>query len=190
MKAEEYKMSMLDAPVSGGVTGAAAGTLTFMVGGSEYDIERARHVFDAMGKNILHCGPNGNGEVAKLCNNLALSIEMIGVSEALALGKAHGMDPKLLSNIMNTSTARCWSSDTYNPCPGVLDNIPSSNDYNGGFGVSLMAKDLNLAMNSNIHDSLKLKAGGLASEMYHDLESNGYGGKDFSVIYQQIIKNL
>ena len=131
---------MVDGPVSGGVTGAAAGTLTFMVGGSTEDLEAATPVFKAMGKNIVHCGNAGAGGVTKLCNNLALAISMIGTSEALALGQSLGMDPAKLSEVMNSSTARCWSSDSYNPCPGIMPNVPSSKGYAGGFGSALMLK--------------------------------------------------
>ena len=191
-KALKYNMKMLDAPVSGGVTGAEAGTLTFMVGGEEYNLESAKFILNAMGKNIVHCGPNGSGEVAKLCNNLALAIEMIGVSEALALGKAHGMDPKLLSSIMNTSTARCWSSDTYNPAPGVIPTVPSSNDYNGGFGVNLMTKDLHLAMDSIQNNNTfkeELRAGLLATNLYSEVNQS-YPNKDFSIVYKILTDKL
>ena len=190
-EALKYNMNMLDAPVSGGVTGAEAGTLTFMVGGEEKNVESAKFLLNAMGSNIVHCGPNGSGEVAKLCNNLALAIEMIGVSEALALGKAHGMDPKLLSSIMNTSTARCWSSDTYNPAPGVIPTVPSSNNYNGGFGVSLMTKDLHLAMDSVKNESFKeeLRAGLLATNLYSEVNQS-HPNKDFSIVYKILTDRL
>eukprot|EP01036_Dinobryon_divergens_P031944 gene31944-41438_t len=128
--------AMIDAPVSGGVTGAAAGTLTFMVGGEESTLVRVSDVLNMMGKNIIHCGAAGSGGVTKLCNNLSLAISMIGTSEAMALGIRLGMDPVRLAGVMNTSTARCWSSDSYNPVPGVLanPNLPSNNEYKGGFG--------------------------------------------------------
>ncbi|EXF43132.1 3-hydroxyisobutyrate dehydrogenase [Pseudomonas sp. BAY1663] len=117
---------MLDAPVSGGTGGAAAGTLTFMVGGSAADFDRAQPILAAMGKNIVHCGDAGNGQVAKVANNMLLGISMIGVAEAMALGVALGMDARTLAGVINTSSGRCWSSDTYNPFPGVLDNVPAS----------------------------------------------------------------
>jgi 3-hydroxyisobutyrate dehydrogenase len=121
-KAEALKVQMIDAPVSGGVGGAQAGTLTFMVGGSSPAFERAKVLLQCMGKNIVHCGANGNGQVVKICNNLVLAISMVGVSEAMNLGVTLGMDPKVLAGIFNTSSARCWSSDTYNPVPGVMEN--------------------------------------------------------------------
>lgn len=112
--------TLIDTPVSGGVTGAANGTLTFMVGGPIEAFNRAQPLLQAMGKKTIHCGPNGSGQIVKLCNNLALAIEMIGISEAMNLGTKLGMDPKLLAEIFNCSTARCWSSDTYNPVPGII----------------------------------------------------------------------
>lgn len=121
-KAKTLKSHMVDSPVSGGIMGAEAGTLTFMVGGEEEAFNRAKQILSFMGKNIVHCGGSGNGQVVKLCNNLVLAISMIGVSEAMNLGIKLGMDPKLLASIFNTSTARCWSSDTYNPVPGVMQN--------------------------------------------------------------------
>ena len=139
-------IAMIDAPVSGGVNGADAGTLTFMVGGSATDVERARPLLEIMGKKIVHCGGPGTGGITKLCNNLALAIQMIGTAEALALGSKLGMDPSKLSEVMSTSTARCWSVDTYNPCPGVMPNVPSSRNYEGGFSSTLMEKDINLAV--------------------------------------------
>ncbi len=138
--AAEHGNPMLDAPVSGGTGGAAAGTLTFMVGGSDADFDRAQPILAAMGKNIVHCGAAGNGQVAKVANNMLLGISMIGVAEAMALGVALGMDAKTLAGVINTSSGRCWSSDTYNPFPGVLDNVPSSRGYSGGFGSDLMLR--------------------------------------------------
>src|SRR5438132_5359370 len=144
MDAKAKGCPMVDAPVSGGVGGAEAGTLTFMVGGDARDFEIARPMLQAMGKNIVHCGGAGNGQVAKICNNLMLAIEMIATSEGMALAAKLGMDPKVFASVVNTSSGRCWSSDTYNPYPGVLDNVPASRDYSGGFGVDLMLKDLTL----------------------------------------------
>ena len=149
---------MVDAPVSGGVGGAEAGTLTFMVGGSQENFDAAGDVLNIMGGNIVHCGDVGTGEVAKLCNNLVLGISMAGVCEAMALGQELGIDTKVLAGIMNTSTARCWSSDTYNPCPGVMEGVPSSNGYKGGFGSALMQKDLGLALDA-VHANGSLSNG-------------------------------
>jgi len=137
---------MLDAPVSGGINGAQAGTLTFMVGGELNILEQSRNIFLSMGKNIIHCGDGGAGEVAKLCNNLALAISMIGTSEAMNLGTKLGMKPEILASVINTSTGRSWSSELYNPYPNLFPNIPSSNNYNGGFNSQLMEKDLFLSV--------------------------------------------
>lgn len=179
-------MYMLDAPVSGGVTGAAAGTLTFMVGGDEEALEKGRAVLQAMGKNIVHCGGPGAGGVTKLCNNLSLAISMIGTSEAMALGVRMGMDPKKLAGVMNTSTARCWSSDSYNPVPGLMPNVPASNGYKGGFGTALMEKDLTLAMDMASNIKARLPLGGQAHQLYGLLCESGYGGRDFSVIFEYL----
>ena len=126
------RLRMIDAPVSGGVGGAEAGTLTFMVGGAPADFDAAKPLLAAMGKNIVHCGGSGTGQIAKLCNNLILGISMTAVSEAMNLGVRLGADPKTLAAIVNTSTGRCWSSDTYNPVPGVMPGVPSSRGYTGG----------------------------------------------------------
>ena len=140
--AQKQGNPMLDAPVSGGTGGAQAGTLTFMVGGSEEDYTRAQAILSAMGKNIVYCGGAGNGQVAKIANNMLLGISMIGAAEAMNLGVSLGMDPKILAGIINTSSGRCWSSEVYNPYPGVVETAPASRNYSGGFGADLMLKDL------------------------------------------------
>ena len=177
---------MVDAPVSGGVGGAEAGTLTFMVGGTDEAFNAAEPVLSAMGSNLVHCGKAGAGQVAKICNNLVLAISMVGVSEGMNLGAKLGMDPKKLAGIFNTSTARCWSSDTYNPCPGVMDGVPASRGYTGGFGVDLMKKDLGLAMEAGVVARQSLPMGSLAHQLYTLHSSNGQGGKDFSSIYKML----
>ncbi|RYF33691.1 MAG: 3-hydroxyisobutyrate dehydrogenase, partial [Comamonadaceae bacterium] len=137
-------IAVIDAPVSGGTGGAIAGTLTFMVGGSDADLERARPVLEKMGANIFHAGAAGAGQTAKICNNMLLGILMIGTSEALALGVANGIDPKVLSEIMRRSSGGNWALEKYNPMPGVMETSPSSKNYAGGFGTDLMLKDLGL----------------------------------------------
>lgn len=179
----------VDAPVSGGVKGAEEGTLTFMVGADSQDLfERASLLLKLMGKNIVYCGGPGNGQVAKVANNLALGIQMIGVSEAMNLGIQLGMDPKILAGIFNTSTARCWSSDTYNPVPGVMPNVPSSRGYTGGFGVDLMAKDLGLAINAANQIKAPLPLGAQAHQFYNAMSNHGYGTNDFSAAYDYLQK--
>lgn len=174
---------MIDAPVSGGVGGADAGTLTFMVGGAKGDLERARPLLELMGKNVVHCGDNGNGQVVKICNNLILAISMCGVSEAMNLGVSLGMDPKVMASIINSSSGRCWSSDTYNPVPGVLEGVPASRGYKGGFAVNLMSKDISLAMAAAQEIKAPLPLGAASQQLYNLISSKGLGGSDFSVVY-------
>ncbi len=173
---------MLDAPVSGGTGGAAAGTLTFMVGGSEADFAHAQPLLANMGKNIVHCGAAGNGQVAKVANNMLLGISMIGVAEAMNLGVALGMDAKVLAGVINTSSGRCWSSDTYNPFPGVLDSAPAARGYSGGFGTDLMLKDLGLATEAAKQAQQPVLLGALAQQLYQSFSAQGHGELDFSAI--------
>ncbi|MBA1366507.1 3-hydroxyisobutyrate dehydrogenase [Burkholderia gladioli] len=174
--------AFVDAPVSGGTGGAAAGTLTFMVGGSVAEFERVTPVLTGMGRNVVHCGPTGMGQVAKVCNNLVLGISMAGVAEAMSLGVALGIDPKVLGGILNTSTGRCWSADTYNPYPGVIDTAPSSRGYTGGFGTDLMLKDLGLANDAAKQVRQPVYLGALAQQLYQTVSSRGDGRLDFSAV--------
>ena len=173
---------MADAPVSGGTGGAEAGTLTFMVGGQAAVFERIAPILRHMGKNIVHCGESGTGQVAKICNNLLLGITMIGVSEAMNLGASLGIDPKVLAGIINTSSGRCWSSDTYNPFPGVMENVPAARGYTGGFGADLMLKDLGLATDAAKASRQSIVLGAVAQQLYQMLSARGAGGQDFSAI--------
>jgi len=173
---------MLDAPVSGGTGGATAGTLTFMVGGTPSDFEHARPVLEAMGKNIVHCGAVGNGQVAKIANNMLLGISMAGVSEAMALGVALGMDASVLAGVINTSSGRCWSSEVYNPFPGVVATAPAARGYSGGFGSDLMLKDLGLATEAARQIGQPVLLGGLAQQLYQSFSTQGNGAMDFSAI--------
>ncbi|MBU2893922.1 3-hydroxyisobutyrate dehydrogenase [Colwellia sp. D2M02] len=179
----QKKIGFVDAPVSGGVGGAVAGTLSFMVGGSLAEFEQASPILEAMGKNIFHAGEHGAGQIAKACNNMLLSILMIGTSEALQLGMANGLDPKVLSNIMSKSSGSNWTLDVYNPCPDVMDNVPSSNNYQGGFMVDLMAKDLGLAMETALASHSSTPMGALARSLYTMHANTGNGSKDFSSIF-------
>lgn len=173
---------MLDAPVSGGTGGAAAATLTFMVGGSEADLQKAQPILAAMGKHIVHCGGSGNGQVAKVANNLLLGISMIGVAEAMSLGVALGMDAKVLADVINASSGRCWSSEIYNPYPGVVENSPASRGYSGGFGSDLMLKDLGLASEAAQKARQPVILGALAQQLYQAFSLQGNGALDFSAI--------
>lgn len=139
-----------------------------------------------MGKNIVHCGGAGTGQVSKSCNNLILGIHMIAVCEGLVLGEKLGIDPKVLTNIISTSTGNCWSINTNNPRPGVLENAPSSNNYEGGFGTSLIKKDLSIVLDSAAEIDLDLKFGSKAIQYYHELERQGYGKKDFGIVYRYV----
>ncbi|AJG22584.1 3-hydroxyisobutyrate dehydrogenase [Cupriavidus basilensis] len=169
-----------DAPVSGGTGGAQAGTLTFMVGADQPLFERIRPVLLAMGRNVVPCGAPGTGQVAKICNNLLLGISMMGVSEAMALGAALGIDPAVLAGIINTSTGRCWSSDSYNPYPGVQPAAPAARGYVGGFAADLMLKDLGLATDAARQAHQPLWMGALAQQLYQSMSQQGMGRLDFS----------
>ena len=173
---------MLDAPVSGGTTGAANGTLTFMVGGDAKTLERAKPILECMGQNILHAGPSGSGQTVKACNNMLLAIHMIGTAEAMNLGVSLGMDPKVLAGIMGKSSGANWSLSTYNPYPGVLENAPSSRDYTGGFAVDLMSKDLGLAVESALKNKVSIPLGHAAYDLYRIHAQAGSGHFDFSSI--------
>jgi 3-hydroxyisobutyrate dehydrogenase len=183
VKAKEKGFAMIDAPVSGGTAGAQAGSLTFMVGGDAKDVERARPILEKMGKNIFHAGPSGSGQTVKVCNNMLLGIQMLGTSEALRLGIANGMDPKVLSDIMVKSSGRNWALELYNPCPGVMENVPSSKDYAGGFGVDLMLKDLGLATENADVLAANIPLGRLAQQLYEAHSKAGNGQLDFSSVF-------
>ena len=144
--ASQLGIDFLDAPVSGGTGGAIAGSLTFIVGGDDDAFAKAEPILAVMGKNIFHAGEHGAGQVAKICNNMLLGILMAGTAEAINLGVKNGLDPKVLSDIMLQSSGRNWTLEVYNPYPQVMENVPSSNGYQGGFMSKLMQKDLNLAM--------------------------------------------
>jgi 3-hydroxyisobutyrate dehydrogenase len=181
-QAEQHGNPMADAPVSGGTGGAEAGTLTFMVGGDTAVFQQITPILRHMGKNIVHCGAGGTGQVAKICNNLLLGITMIGVSEAMNLGTALGIDAKVLAGIINTSSGRCWSSDTYNPYPGVMENVPAARGYSGGFGADLMLKDLGLAVDAAKQSKQPALLGAVAQQLYQMFSAQGAGGQDFSAI--------
>ena len=181
-KATEQQFDMIDAPVSGGVGGAQAGTLTFMVGGSAEGLNRAKPLLEIMGGNIFHAGNSGAGQVAKCCNNMLLGIQMIGTCEAINLGIANGLDPTALSEIMKQSSGGNWALNVYNPYPDVMEGVPSSNDYQGGFGVDLMLKDLGLAADSALGAKVSTPLGNLARNLYDIHSAKGSGKLDFSSI--------
>ncbi|MEE8057547.1 MAG: 3-hydroxyisobutyrate dehydrogenase [Pseudomonadales bacterium] len=184
--AREKGIAMVDAPVSGGVAGAMAGTLTFICGGDQFTFEKAKPILENMGKNVFHAGGSGAGQVAKICNNMLLGVLMAGTSEALRLGVDNGLDPVVLSNIMLASSGRNWTLELYNPYPGVMENAPASNDYKPGFMVDLMCKDLGLAIETAEGSHSVIPMGGLARSLYLAHQQAGNGQMDFS----SIIKSL
>jgi 3-hydroxyisobutyrate dehydrogenase len=185
-QAKQRGIAMIDAPVSGGTHGAAAGTLTFMVGGAAGDVDRARPLLQMMGKNIFHAGDIGAGQVAKIANNMMLGIAMAGTCEALALGVANGMDPAVLSEIMKQSSGGTWVLEKYNPWPGVQEGVPSANHYAGGFGVDLMLKDLGLAAGAAVQSHSTITLGETARNLFSLHSKNGHGKLDFSSILNMI----
>ncbi|PMR88343.1 3-hydroxyisobutyrate dehydrogenase [Xanthomonas arboricola pv. juglandis] len=187
-EAQTRGLAVLDAPVSGGTAGAAAGSLTFIVGGAAQVLERARPVLQAMGKNIFHVGDNGAGQVAKLCNNMALGVIMAATGEALALGVAQGLDPAVLSQMMAVSTGRSWATEVCNPWPGVLPNAPASRGYSGGFGNDLMLKDLGLVAESAVQAGVSIPLGELARNLYAMNSQAGNGALDFSSVIKLVAK--
>jgi len=183
--AAEKELEFVDAPVSGGTAGAAAGTLTFICGGSDGGFEQAKNVLSNMGANIFHAGDAGAGQVAKICNNMLLSVLMVGTSESLQMGIDHGLDPKVLSEIMKVSSGGNWTLDKYNPCPDVMESVPSSNGYQGGFMVDLMVKDLGLSQEAALLSNSSTPMGALARSLYVNHARQGNGARDFSSIFEQ-----
>lgn len=175
-------LQFIDAPVSGGVGGATAGTLAFMVGATAEQFAQAKPLLEVMGKNIFHAGDHGAGQVAKACNNMLLSVLMAGTCEALNMGVKNGLDPAVLSEIMKQSSGGNWALNVYNPYPGVMETAPASNDYQGGFQVDLMFKDLGLAMDLSHVSSSPVPMGSSAKALFNLHKSKGNGGLDFSSI--------
>ncbi|XP_077051597.1 3-hydroxyisobutyrate dehydrogenase a isoform X1 [Siphateles boraxobius] len=182
--AEKMGAVFMDAPVSGGVGAASLAKLTFMVGGVEEEFNAAQELLTCMGAKVVYCGQVGSGQAAKICNNMLLAIGMIGTAETMNLGIRLGLDPKLLAKILNMSSGRCWSSDTYNPVPGVMEGVPSANNYQGGFGTLLMAKDLGFAQNTATSTQTPIPLGSLAHQIYRAMCAGGYSNKDFSSVFQ------
>ena len=176
----------LDAPVSGGTGGAAAGTLTFMAGGSDGAFARARPLLEAMGKKIVHCGGNGAGQAAKICNNMILGISMIGVCEAFALGEKLGLSHQALFDVASTSSGQCWSINTYCPVPGPVPTSPANNDYKPGFAAALMLKDLKLAQEAALAAGAATPLGAEAAQLFDLFDKQGHGGRDFSAIIEML----
>ena len=185
--AKNYGISMLDAPVSGGVKGAELGNLTFMVGGSESDLQKGSSLFKIMGDKIFYAGESGSGQIAKLCNNMLLAVHMCGTAETLALGVNNGLDPVVLSEIMKNSSGGNWSLEKYNPYPGVMKTAPASEDYSGGFLNTLMLKDLNLVSELALQSESSTPMGKLALQLYEEMKDQGFGTLDFSSIQKKYL---
>ncbi|CEL55141.1 3-hydroxyisobutyrate dehydrogenase [Rhizoctonia solani AG-1 IB] len=185
---------MVDAPVSGGVVGARAGTLSFMVGGSENGFKRSHPFLSHMGRNIVHCGPSGSGLTAKICNNLVLGVQQIVVAEAMLLGTRLGLSPEILAGVINTSTGRCWSSEVNNPVPGALPgkSPPCEREFHGGFASKLMQKDMLLAQHAAATAGTPLPLGNAAQSIYTQMNQDATDGapkfadRDFSVVYEYL----
>jgi len=180
----ERQIRFLDAPVSGGAGGAAAGTLAIMVGGDARDLEEARPALAAMGANIIHVGAVGAGEVAKLCNNLISGSALIAVAEAFRIGEAFGVDPQILTNVIAKSSGATWVMEHMHPVPGIVDSAASSRQYAPGFMTDLMAKDLALAVNAAREKRVPVAVAAAAQQLYRMASSHGLGREDFSAVYK------
>lgn len=184
--AKDSHLSALDAPVSGGVAGAEAGTLTFMVGGEKSTFDQAQPILSQMGQKIIHAGAAGCGQAAKVCNNMVLGISMIAVCEAFVLGQELGLSAKKIFEVINNSSGQCWVMSKYVPVAGVLDKVPANNSYKPGFAAMMMLKDLNLSQESAQSVQIQTILGSKARDMYQDFVNQGFGELDFSAIIQSI----
>ena len=180
--AAKRNVAMIDAPVSGGVGGATAGTLTFMVGGPDDAFARAKPVLEVMGKTIVHAGGSGNGQAAKICNNMVLGISMIAVSEAFVLAEKLGLDAQKLFDIASKASGQCWSLTSYCPVPGPVPASPANRDYQAGFTAAMMLKDLKLAQEAARIANVSTPMGAEASALYGLYAGQGKAGEDFSGI--------
>ncbi len=188
-QALQKQFRSLDAPVSGGVAAANAGTLTFMVGGDSADLDRATPILQAMGKNVFHAGPSGNGQAAKTANNMLLGISMIATSEAFNLAEKLGLDAETFFNISSKASGQCWSMTSYCPAPGPVPASPANNDYEPGFAVAMMLKDLRLAQDAAAGAKAAIPFGEQAERLYALLDEQGLAHKDFSVVMRHLQEN-
>ena len=185
-EAETYGINMLDAPVSGGVKGAETASLTFMVGGTEETFARALPILQAMGKKIVYAGRAGCGQAAKICNNLILGISMVGVCEGFNLAQKLGLDAKKFFEVSSNASGQCWAMTSYCPAPGVLENVPSSHEYQPGFTAKMMLKDLRLAFTAAESVDALIPLGEVTTELYEMFVKAGGGERDFSAMMQLI----
>lgn len=188
-EASQRGVAFVDAPVSGGTAGAAAGTLTFMVGGEKLAVECATPALNVMGQNIFHAGDIGSGQLAKICNNMLLAVLMTGTAEALKLGMDNGLDPAVLSEIMKSSSGGNWVLEKYNPVPGVMENAPASNNYQGGFMTALMMKDLGLALSTAQDSHSATPMGALAENLYRIHAAQNGKSQDFSSVIKLYVSD-
>jgi 3-hydroxyisobutyrate dehydrogenase len=186
--AEQKQLPFVDAPVSGGVAGAAAATLTFMVGGTAKAFAQAEVILSVIGKKIIHTGSAGSGQAAKICNNMILGISMIAVSEAFILAEKLGLTPQKLYEVVTNASGQCWVMNKYVPVPNVLDNVPANQDYKPGFTVAMMLKDLGLSQRSAATAKVETPLGKHATELYQQFSDAGMSELDFSAIIQ-LLKN-
>ncbi|WKD62225.1 3-hydroxyisobutyrate dehydrogenase [Corynebacterium ciconiae DSM 44920] len=184
--AAEAGHSYIDAPVSGGVVGAQAGQLAFMVGGEEQAVEQARPVLEVLGKSLTHCGGPGAGAAAKLCNNMILGVQQIAIAEGMVLGERLGLSPEAFFEVVSNSTGSCWALTTNCPEPGVVASAPSNKDFAAGFSTNLICKDLGLAIESAAHTGTDTQLGRHALELFTQLQEAGEGARDFSVVINQV----
>ena len=185
-EAKKLGYNMVDAPVSGGTGGAESGTLTFMVGGEEHTFNLAKPYLDIMGKNIVHAGGMGNGQAAKICNNMILGISMIAVSESFSMAEKLGLSAQNLFDITSSSSSQCWAMTSYLPVPGPVPASPANNDYQPGFTGAMMAKDMKLARDAAISSGQKTELADSALQMYERFLTEGGASQDFSAIYKMI----
>lgn len=184
--AAQHGIAALDAPVSGGVGGAVAATLTFMVGGSNDAFARGKPILERMGKRIVHCGDAGNGQAAKICNNMILGVSMIAVGEAFVLAEKLGLSHQALFDVASASSGQCWSLTSYCPVPGPVPTSPANNNYKPGFAAALMLKDLKLARDAAASVKASTLLGAHAAEIYESFAARGHAGEDFSGIINQV----
>jgi len=184
--ASKAGFDFLDAPVSGGTSGAEAGTLAFMCGGTDKAFQRAEPILSKMGKRIVHAGGAGAGQAAKICNNMALAISMIGTCEAFVLGEKLGLDPQKLFDIMSAASAQCWSLTSYCPVPGPVPASPANREYTGGFATALMLKDLKLSQTAAQGAGATTPLGAEAAQLYSLFANQGHANMDFSGIIQML----
>ncbi|MGY9062915.1 MAG: 3-hydroxyisobutyrate dehydrogenase, partial [Rhodospirillales bacterium] len=187
--AAERGFLMLDAPVSGGVSGATAGTLTMMVGGTDAAYEQAEPILEIVSKNKIHCGASGAGQAAKMCNNMMLGIQMSSVAEAFILAESLGLDAQKLFDVSSTASGQCWSITNYCPVPGPVPTSPANNDYKPGFATALMLKDMNLALDAAKSAGVDVSVAKSAAKIYSSYSEAGGDGKDFSGIIEHIRKS-